>query len=265
MKKVLFSVVLSVVGILIADVAYSSNINEDIDDAILFSVYELSPRLTAVVSNMDESAGEPSEFDEAFLAIDEHERFMENYFNMLYENRIPDNMAYRDTTGIFRIVYNKKVEEAIKPLLQNEFFVYGTKGVERRTTKDVFFSLDECRTNFFAFTLDGFDKSKCGYPVLASDRELNLVYGEDYTPIEDKINEYYSQSELDYRDNTSIKVYAHLNNFYFTYNDDFNWNAKDGKDPACLFPDRAVFVLNDDGTVELFWYDGLDLYGIACD
>lgn len=267
MKKILFTAVLLLFGLFVANVAYPGNVVEDIDDdTVIYSVYELSPQTTAIVSNMDESAGDPGEFDDVFLALDENEKFTENYFSALYDDKIPDNISYKDTTGIFRIVYNKKVEAGIKPLLRSEYFIYGTKGVESKSTKEVLFSLDECRTNFFAFTIENFDKNKCGHPLFASDRKLDLVYGDDYKSIEDKINEFYSQSEADYKDNIAAKVYAHSGNMYFTYNDDFGWNAKyRGKDPECLYPDRAIFMLNDDGTVELFWYDSLDLYGISCD
>lgn len=258
--------VFTILCVFIPNRMLADGIGQDIDDNTIFSVYELSPKTFAIVSNMGESEGEPSPFDEVFLSLDEQEKFIEGYYDSIYDNRPPANITYLDTTGIFRIVYNEKIAEKMRPLLAEKYFVYGTKGMENKTIKDIVFSLDECRTNFFAFTFDNFDKNKNGHPIIASDKELNLIYGNDYAGVEKKINEYYSQLESDYKDNISVKVYAHTGNLYFSYNDDFNWNKKNKKeDPGCLFPDRAVFALNDDGTVELFWYDGLDLYGIPCD
>jgi len=266
MNKSLLYIVFTIFCVFISNKMFAKHIREGIDDNTIFSVYELSSKTTAIVSNMNESEGEASPFDEVFLLMDEQERFIEGYYDSIYDNKTPASITYRDTTGIFRIVYNKKVAEQIKPLLAKEFFVYGTKGMQNHTIEDVVFSLDECRTNFFAFTFDNFDNNKNGHPVIASEKKIDLIYGNDYADIEKKINEYYSGLESDYKDNIPVKVYAHTGNLYFSYNDDFKWNKKNKtEDPECLFPDRAIFALNEDGTVELFWYDGLDLYGIPCD
>jgi len=232
----------------------------------LFSVYELSDNTISIVSNMDEGYGEPTVFDDIFYELDTQELFMIGYFNALYENKIPENISYRDTTGIFRLVHNKRVEDRFKPLINKEYYIYGTKGMESHQVDDVCFVLDECKTNFFSFSVKDFDKNRYGYPLIASDKKLDMVYGENYENIESKINDYYDNIETDFRDNIPVKVFANLDRFYFSYNDDFNWNKKIKKDdPKCLFPDRAVFYLHDDGEVELIWYDGLDLYGIPCD
>lgn len=266
MNKLFFISAVILFASLLYGKASAGNIIEDIDDVSIFSVYQLSAQTTAIVSNMDESAGEPSLFDEMFLSIEENDKLFEDYYNSVYDNKHPVHLTFKDTTGIFPLLYNKKVADNIKPLVTNSFFVYGTKGMENHVVEDVVFSLDECRTNFFAFTIGNFDQSKNGCPMMASDKELNLTYGKDYQEIEKKINDFYGSMELDYRDHIPVKVYAHMENLYFTYNDDFKWNSKDREeDPACLFPDRAIFSLNDDGTLELFWYDGLDLYGIPCD
>jgi len=266
MKALLYTCVLGFIFISYGSKIYSQTNVNYWTEINLYSAHELSENNTYIIKNMDEGYGEPSTFDDLFNEIDLEEMFIVKYYEMLYENKVPQNITYSDTTGIFRMVHNERVENKLKPLVENEFFIYGTKGMDIYKIDKVTFALDECKTNFFAFSVGSFNKEKFGSPILASEKKLDIVYGNNYNDIEKKINEYYKEMESDYKDNIPVKVYANAGNYFFSYNDDFNWNKKWGdSDPQCMFPDRAIFYLDDEGNIELVWYDELDLYGIPCD
>ncbi|SHF72499.1 hypothetical protein [Dysgonomonas macrotermitis] len=243
----------------------ANSINEE---GAFYSVYGLSPRTTAVVVNFGEGDADLTELDHIFEEIDALDSIRYGYFDYYYENaKLYKTLQYYDTTGVYRLMSNKRVTDAIRPQVAKEFYIYGTKGHELKKVHDVVFALDECRTNLFAFTLDGFDKRKNGEPLFATTQKLDLKYGNDYQDIELKVNEYYASIEADYADSISTVVYANIGNIYFTYTDDFKWNQAftSYDDTQCFFPGRAIFRLENDGTLTAIWGDGLDLFGIPCD
>ena len=69
--------------------------------------------------------------------------------------------------------------------------------------------------------------------------------------------------EGDFTDKIETKVFANAGNLYFTFHDDFQWgyNPQLGE---CLYPDRSVYKLNNDGSYSLYWSEDLDLFGIEC-
>jgi len=232
----------------------------------LFSVYELKPGLTAIVSNISDDDSRISSFDEIFIDMNEQENFREEFFNYIYENKAPVSTSAYDTTGIYRLVYSPKLETKFRNMMNKEYYVYGTKGMESKSVKDIIFALDECITNIYAFTVDRFNNETNGYPVIASDKRLDLNYNGNYREVEDKINSYYKNLNEDYTDNIPAKVFANMGSVYFTYSDDFMWNESfSNESQKCFFPTRGIFRVDADNTVTPVWIDGLDLYGIPCD
>lgn len=120
-------------------------------------------------------------------------------------------------------------------------------------------------TNVFAFPLQNFDVKQNGHPVLATDQKLDIVYGKEYKDAEQKINQYFDNIEADYKDQTSVVVFANIGDLYLAYSDDFKWNQNLSEDTKCFFPSRMAFKIEPDKGVNLIWSDGLDLYGIPCD
>ena len=93
---------------------------------------------------------------------------------------------------------------------------------------------------------------------------MKLEYKNNYSEIETVIEKYNNSKNYDYTDNIKTKVFANLDSIYFTYNDDFVW-GKYPKKSKCLFPTRAILLLNKNGEIEILWTEGLDLFGIPCD
>jgi hypothetical protein len=157
------------------------------------------------------------------------------------------------------------LETEIKKVIKEQYYVYGTKGFSQMKVKDIVCGLDECRTNIIAFTIENYDTIKNGKPIFCSSQLLNLNYGEEYSEIEQKIEQFNNRKIYDYTDSISTKVFANSGSTYFSYRDDFEW----GTHPTtskCKFPTRSIYKIGDeDIDVELFWGDGLDLFGIPCD
>jgi hypothetical protein len=229
-----------------------------IDCSKLFSVYELSPKTTAIVTNLGDGETSSTIFDSIFNQISLTDSLGYSMWDTL------KNCYYFDTTGEYRLVKSDKLETEIRKKLDSEYYIYGTKGVVKVKIKDIVFGLEECRTNILAFSISKFDTTRLGHPLIGSAQKLNLLFGKDYGKAENKINEFYRKQISDYTDSIPTKVFANVGPVYFGYNDDFLW----GEFPErrkCFFPSREVFILNRDETVKVMWGDGLDLFGIPCD
>lgn len=235
--------------------------------AALLSVYELSEQTTAIVSNFSEIADSLSQFDKVFEQINSKDSINFRVFSLLYENRaLPHYIQFYDTTAVYDLFQNKTLDNQIRPFIAKEYYVYGTKGLQKMAVKDIVFGLDECKTNIFAFTIPGFNTSQNGHPLIASTQELDLVYAEDFVAIEAKINQYYTSLKYDYADQIGHKVFARQGDLYYVYADDFKWKSFfEYGVTECFFPSRAIFKLEADGKVKPIWQDGLDLFGIPCD
>ncbi len=243
----------------------------DIDDKILkdisiYPVYELSPKTTAIVINCAETDS-LTIFDKIFEKIEEQDSIRANWFSTQYDESIPlKGSEIADSTGVYKLLYSKRVNTEMMSQMNKAFYIYGTKGFETLQPQKGVLGLDECRTNIFAFTIDKFDSNKNGKPLFASDTKIELVYGQDYKSVEKKINDYYNSIEADYKDNIPTKVYAYAGNLYFAYTDDFKWrDSLNYESSECFFPSRAIFRLEKDGTVTPLWEQSLDLFGIPCD
>ena len=192
---------------------------------LFYPVFELSPKTTAFVIDLDSLPGQ------APLPGG-----MDTVLEMLKNHKL------YDTLGAYKLLKNDRLETKIK---------------------NIVFGLDECRTNFCAFCLDNSDLISIGHPIFCSDKLVDLRYSNDYGNIEKNINSFLSKTPSDYSDSISIKVLGNVDNFYFTYNDDFLWGLKPSE-TKCKFPARAIYRI-DGNSISRFWAEGLDLFGIPCD
>lgn len=259
---------LTLLGILypIQDIAATGINDKILGNNSIYSVYELSPKTTAIVINHAETDS-ATVFDKIFDRIEEQDSIKANWLYSQFDETVPvRGVQIVDTTGIYSLLYNQKVEKEMKPLIDKDFYIYGTKGFDVQKPQKVVFGLDECKTNIFVFTIDRFDSNRNGKPLFASDKKIDLVFGQNYKEIEAKIEKYYNTIQSDYADNIPTKVYANIGNLYFAYTDDFKWRDTFSFDNTeCFFPSRAIFRVEKDGAVTPIWEDGLDLFGIPCD
>jgi hypothetical protein len=142
--------------------------------------------------------------------------------------------------------------------------VYGTEGYAKAKVNDIVYGLDECRSNIFAFCFDKRMLKTIGHPVFCSDKFIDLDCGKDYSKIENDILKYDEHRKGDYSDSIKTKVLGNVGEFYFTYHDDFLWNQKKGKS-KCSFPARSIYWVDAKSSVDYFWGEGLDMFGIPCD
>lgn len=85
-----------------------------IDDKILkntaiYSVYELSPKTTAIVINYGET-NPATIFDKIFDKIEEQDSIKANWLYSQFDESIPiKGVEIIDTTGVYSLLYNKKL------------------------------------------------------------------------------------------------------------------------------------------------------------
>ena len=181
------------------------------------------------------------------------------------ENGAPTaNCETYDTLGPYTLMRNADLETAMKKLYPDTFYVYGTKGKSRAIVRSVVFGLDDCRTNIFAFCLDKKFLTGIGHPLFCTDKNIDLLRGDNYGVEESAIAAYISKSPGDYTDSIAFKVSGNEGKFYFAYSDDFLWGKK-SDESKCKFPARSIYLLDGKNGVHQYWAEGLDLFGVGCD
>jgi hypothetical protein len=227
------------------------------DRQLFYPVYELSPKTTALVVPLSEIGARRGILDSIFYEIAKTDS--------VYETRgIPKRHTMFDSSGVYKLVKSSKLETAFRKYFDREFYVYGTNGYAKTKVTDIAYGLDECISNIFAFCFDKRSLKSIGHPVFCSDKLIDLTYGKDYNKVEHSVEDYLSHRPDDYSDSIKTKVLGNIGDFYFTYNDDFLWSQKKNKS-KCKFPARSVYWVDAQRSVDCFWVDGLDLFGIPCD
>ena len=227
---------------------------------IFMSVYDLSEKTTAIIININDTE-KHTKFDKIFENIDHKNSISTDFYQNTKESK---NFNFVDTLGEYKLIKNINLTNEIKKNVDSKYYIYGTKGYSEMKINDVILALDECKTNIIGLTIKNFDTVKNGKPILCSKKLLKLEYKNNYSKIETLIAKYNNSKNYDYTDNIKTKVFANIDSIYFTYNDDFEW----GKHPnrsKCLYPTRAILLLNKNNKIETLWAEGLDLFGIACD
>ncbi len=70
--------------------------------------------------------------------------------------------------------------------MKASYFVYGTKSSQECTIKRVVFQSTECGNDYIAYILN-VDKDIVGNPLIASEKEIPLKYGNNYTEVNKSI------------------------------------------------------------------------------
>lgn len=231
----------------------------------LYSVYDLSPKTTAIVVNLDDkNTYNGAEFDKVFNSV----TAKDSLYNVLEDREANRNrnFEYYDTLGVYKLIRNKTLENQIKKIVEPTYYVYGTKGFSKITINNVVCGLDECRTNFIAFPIENFDTNKYGRPLFCSKQLLPIEYQNNYFDVQKKVRDYIDEESknYDYKDDIKIKIFANAGDAYFSYHDDFIW-GKDPEKTKCKFPSRAIYIVKKDKPIKKFWVNDLDLFGIPCD
>ena len=233
--------------------------NNDKIDTNFLSVYQFTPSLIAITVDLDAPPGHKSELAAIYNKVDKAEAIRFDSINH------PHNCYLYDSSGEFVFYKNNLLENEIKKHISKEYYVYGTKGIQKCDVSEVLFSLNECSSNILTVTLKGFDTLKYGHPMMCSTKKLNLTYQNYYCDVENIVNGVVEKEQSYYGDNYKTNVFANYHYFYFTFHDDFKWNIKDMKDHPCLFPSRGIVTIKKNKTVATYWSGTyLDLFGIPC-
>src|SRR5579859_2416020 len=143
---------------------------------LFYPVFELSPATTAFVVSFSEN-DQKGQLDTLFDRISQSDSINSGA-------DIPKTCRIYDTSGVYSLMKNDRLETEIKKYYNREFYIYGTQGNAKAKIKDIVFGLDECRTNIFAFCLDKSDIKSIGHPIFCSDKSIDIQRSNDYSNIE---------------------------------------------------------------------------------
>jgi hypothetical protein len=230
----------------------------EFDKSSIFGVYQLTDKDFAICI--------PVQFDNDNLP------FSKDYQKFLVKDSLPwiygkdmKDYKYYDTLFVNKLIYNKRFEDVFKKKMKEKFFVYGTKSSQECSVKRVVFQSNDCSNDYIAYILN-VDKNTVGNPLIASEKEIPLNYGKDYSELNQSIKKSASKesTEMMYGAGKYYpKVFANYDNLYFTYYDDFKWFDKSSNSNV-QFPERAIFDVNSNGKIKLLWSSEMDLLGLPC-
>ncbi|MGE8552686.1 MAG: hypothetical protein ACN6OB_01970 [Chryseobacterium jejuense] len=229
-----------------------------LDKNTVFGVYQLTKKDIAICI--------PVQFG------DQDDPLSKKYENFLVKDSIPwiygkdmKDYKYYDTISVGPLYYNKRFEDTFTKEMKSSYVVYGTKSFQKCTIKRVVFQSTECGNDYIAYILN-VDKNLIGNPLIASEKEIPLKYGDNYSEINKSIKKSAAKESTENNygfGNYNPIVYGNYKNLYFTYYDDFKWHDKKSGS-NCQFPERAVFELDSKGKVKLLWSSEMDLLGLPC-
>jgi hypothetical protein len=232
--------------------------NYKFNENSVFGVYQLTDKDFAICI--------PVQFDNEDLPLSKkYEDFLaKDSLPWIYGKDMKD-YKYYDTLFVDKLIYNKRFEDVFKKEMKESYFVYGTKSFQECRVKRVIFQSNECGSDYIAYVLN-VDEKITGNPLIASEKQIPLTYGKNYTKTNKSIKKIAAKESTENtygQGHYNPITYANVNNLYFTYYDDFKWYKKDsGSD--CQFPERAVFRVDSNGKIELLWSSELDLLGLPC-
>ncbi|MGG5207761.1 hypothetical protein ACQWU4_02355 [Chryseobacterium sp. MIQD13] len=229
-----------------------------LDKNSVFGVYQLTGKDIAICV--------PVQFGNQDLPLSKkYEDFLVKDSVPWIYNRDMKDYKYYDTLSVDRLIYNKRFEETFKKEMKDTYFVYGTKASQACTVKRIVFKSDECGNDYIAYILNA-DKNLIGNPLIASEKEIPLKYGKDYSGQNLSVKKAFSKesTENNYgHGKYNPIVFASYNNLYFSYYDDFKWYDKHSGSEV-QFPERAVFEVGSKGKINLLWSSEMDLLGLPC-
>jgi len=224
----------------------------------IFGVYQLTDKDFAICI--------PVQFGNSDLPLSKkYEEFLtKDSLPWIYGSDMKD-YKYYDTLSIDKLIYNKRFEEIFKKEIKENFYVYGTKSVQECKVKRVVFQSNECGSDYIAYILN-IDKKITGNPLIASEKEIPLTYGKNYSKINKLIKNFAAKESTENtygNGNYNPIIYSNVDSLYFTYYDDFEWYKKNSKSD-CQFPERAIFSIDSKGKIKLLWSTEMDLLGLPC-
>lgn len=201
------------------------------------------------------------------LSADYQEFLMRDSLPWIYNKPMGD-YKYVDTLINPDLLYNKRFEKAFLPKMKTEYFIYGTKGMAKGAVQKVLFQSSECGNDYIAYII-AVNQSKTGTPLIATEHEMPLKYGQNYSGINSKIKAFSKDEATENLSGTENvyqpKTFADYGgNIFFTYHDDFlGYDSKSAR-AKVQFPERAVYTVAKDGKVKLLWSEEMDLLGLPC-
>lgn len=240
--------------------SFAVNSNFEVNPKTIFGVYQLTPKDFAIVI--------PVQFDNPELPLSkEYEEFLiKDSLPWIYNKPMGD-YKYYDTIHQTTLFYNKRFEQEFKAKMKEQYFVYGTKGVQECRITKVLFESTECGSDFIAYCLN-VDFNKIGNPLIASENSLPFeqqpnISKELTSKIVNFSKKEATEENYGLKNVYKPKVFGKINQYYFTYHDDFKWYYKKGES-SVQFPERAVFKINEEGSVKYIWSSEIDLLGLPC-
>ncbi len=232
--------------------------NYTFDKNSVFGVYQLTDKDFAICI--------PVQIDNEELPLSkEYKNFIvKDSFPWIYGKDMRD-YKYYDTLYIDKLIYNKRFEEVFKKKMKESFFVFGTKSSQKCKVEKVVFHSNECGSDYIAYILN-VNKSLIGHPLIASEKDIPLHYGNNYIEVNKKLKTFVSKEsdEVIYgMGKYNPIVFSNHKNLYFTYYDDFKWYNKNS-DSHCQFPDRGIFEIDAKGNIKFLWSSEMDLLGLPC-
>jgi hypothetical protein len=228
---------------------------------LIYPVYELSPKTTAVVISINNS-GVRNSLDSLLEKFYPQKYTADNMYHC--RSCVPKKWKLFDTSGIYKLIKNDALEKEARKYLDTVFYVYGTDGYTRSRIKNIAVGLEECITNVFAFCLDNDSLRSIGHPVFCSTKFIPLNYGKNYKEVEKGLNSYFASMPGDYSDSLKTKIFGNVDDYYFGYHDDFIW-GRNFSQSKCRFPDRGFWLIEKKKLLSGYVTGDLDLFGVECD
>jgi hypothetical protein len=265
-------------GIEVSQMRIDSATDPLIIDSILFSkkiaaVYEFTPTINAMAFYLADAPEFFKNDDAEVYGVALRDSLLQ-YVGTSTSNRDNPACSILDTSGRYPIFKSKGLSAALNKYIGSDYYIYGRKGCQHCTIKDIAFIADPCSGFYYLFILSDFDKVKYGNPLLALTDSLPLCYNGDFS-IGQRVAHLAKEKVIRdstevYKDSISPIVFANWGSRFFSYEDDFKWSLKDqsinGNDPKrCFFPCRAIFSVQDDEDYMLKYVGNFDAFGIPCD
>ncbi len=185
----------------------------------------------------------------------------------LIDNILLQNKSEKDSIAPIKTAFILKKSFKLKDaIFKNDttkfMYIYCTKGVTISQIKDVLYNYEEC-FSVLILEIMPINKAKFGEPLIASKQFFDLKY-ENLPAFQADLAVFdqFLKDKADYKDAIPPKQFAYNDDYFFSYNDNFNWQNKD--DNSCLFPTRNIYK-KQGNLIKNIWSNSLDLFGIPCD
>lgn len=225
-----------------------------------YGVYQLNENDFAICIPVQMGNGDQSEVDSLSIV----------YENFILKDSIPwiyrrdmGKYAYYDTLHVNQLIYNEDFESLIRKRFKKSFTIFGIEGKMNCAIKKIVFQSSECGNDYIALILN-LNKDQLKNPVIASEKDFNIQFGNDAAA--DKMIKNIGGKEatenLYGAEKYEPKTFAKIDDYYFSYDDDFKWFSKK-YEGGKKFPERLIAKIDKD-KFDVVWANELDLLGLPC-